>query len=110
VPAAGRLDRLVDIEREQVTQGETGEEERVWVIWRQVYMGKRDIRGEERFDANQELATETTVWTSHWIEGIGYEDRLRPQGEPNKVYDIVGLAELGRRSGLEITAKATRVE
>lgn len=106
MPAAGRLDRRVVIQRATVTPNAIGEQIQTWATWRTVFMGKQDIRAEERLRADQELATETTVWLSHWIDGLRTDDRLSVGG---KIYDIIGIAELGRRSGLEITATAVRV-
>lgn len=106
MPAAGRLDRLVTIQVATMAQDETGQPVETWADWKQVWMGKKDIRAFERFRSNQELAEETTVWTSHWIEGLTPEHRLVVEG---KTFDILGIAELGRRSGLEITATAVRV-
>ena len=106
MPAAGRLDRRVLIERKTVIQDETGQPIESWATWKVVWMGKRDIRAEERFSADQELATETTVFVSHYIDGLRSDDRLAVEG---KTYDILGLAEMGRRSGLEITAQATGI-
>lgn len=101
--AAGRLDRTAAIERKTVSQDETGQPVETWATWRIIRVGKRDIRADERLRSDQELATETTVFVSHWITGMLTTDRLITE---DKAYDILGLAELGRRSGLEITAKA----
>lgn len=103
MPAAGRLDRIVTIQRMTVTQDETGQPVEIFATWRVLKMGKKDIRADERLRSDQELATETTVFVSHWITGLLTTDRLITE---DKAYDILGLAELGRRSGLEITAKA----
>lgn len=103
MPAAGRLDRIVTIQRMTVTQDETGQPVETFATWRVLKMGKKDIRADERLRSDQELATETTVFVSHWITGLLTTDRLIAE---DKAYDILGLAELGRRSGLEITAKA----
>lgn len=106
MPAAGRLDRIVTIQRMTVTQDETGQPVEAYATWRVVKMGKKDIRADERLRSDQELATEATVFVSHWITDLLTTDRLVVD---EKTYDIVGIAELGRRSGLEITAIATRV-
>ena len=46
----------------------------------------------------------TTTWFSHWIEGIKYKTiRLNYEGV---IYNITSIAELGRRSGLEIGSRA----
>jgi SPP1 family predicted phage head-tail adaptor len=103
MPAAGRLDRRVIIERKTVLQDETGQPVETWSTWKIVFMGKRDVRADERFRSDQELASETTVFVSHYIAGVTAQDRLVTEG---KTYDIIGVAEVGRRSGLEITATA----
>jgi head-tail adaptor len=104
MPAAGRLDRLVTIEQLTIVQGETGEEEETWTPWQQAYMAMKDTRAEERIEADQVLAVVTTTWMSHWIEGMKYKTvRLVYDGV---IYDLTGIAELGRRSGMELTSKA----
>jgi SPP1 family predicted phage head-tail adaptor len=104
--AAGRLDQAVVIQRKVVIQDDFGQPIETWTDWRIVKMNKRDVRAEERFRSNQELATETAVFVTHWVNGVLTTDRLITDG---KTYDIVGLAEIGRRNGLEITAVAMRV-
>lgn len=106
MPAAGRLDRRVVIQRATVTQGSTGQPVETWATWKVVFMEKRDVRADERFRADQELATETTVFMAQYLDGLRTDDRLVCEG---KTYDILGLAEMGRRSGYEITATAVRV-
>lgn len=104
MPAAGRLDRRVVIQRKTVIQDGTGQPIETWTDWKVVMMGRHDLRAEERFRASQEMGTMVAVWTSHFITGLGIDDRLVADGP---TWDIIGIAELGRRSGLEITAVAT---
>lgn len=106
MPAAGRLDRRVTIEAVTTARDALGQPVETWTTWKTVWMGKKDIRAAERFRADQEIAEETTVWMSHWIDGLTAQHRLVVE---DKTYDIVGLAEIGRRAGLEITATASRV-
>lgn len=106
MPAAGKLDRRVTIERKTTSRSSTGAVIETWATWRTVFMGKSDITANERFRADQELAVETTVWESHYIDGLRTDDRLSVDG---KVYDILGIAEVGRRAGHQITAMAVRV-
>jgi head-tail adaptor len=104
MPAAGRLDRLVTIEQLTIVQGETGEEEETWTFWQHAYMAMKDTRAQERNEAGQVLAVVTTTWASHWIEGMKYKTvRLNYEGV---IYNITSIAELGRRSGLEIGSQA----
>lgn len=102
MPAAGRLDRVVTIERHTVVQDEFGQPIETWTAWKQVMMGRRDLRADERFRAPLEQASEVAVWTTHYIDGVTAKDhRLNYHGD---IWDVIGVAEMGRRSGLELTA------
>jgi SPP1 family predicted phage head-tail adaptor len=108
MPAAGRLDELYDVERATVVQDETGEPIETWTVWKSVWLGRQDVMAAERFRANQDMAIETTVLVGHYLPGLRHDDRLRRR-QDGAIFDIVGLAELGRRAGWQITAQATRV-
>jgi SPP1 family predicted phage head-tail adaptor len=103
LPAAGTLDHVAKIWRRTVTRDDVGGEIETWAIWRTIKVGKRDISADERFRANQEIASDTSVFTAHWLAGLTVQDRMEVD---EKMYDIIAIAELGRRSGLEITATA----
>lgn len=104
--AAGKRDRRVVIERKTTSRSETGAVIETWSAWKTRWMGKRDISGSERVRADQELAVETAVWDDLYIDGLRSDDRLNHEG---KIYDILGIAEVGLRAGHEITAMAVRV-
>lgn len=106
MPAAGRLDRLAKIWRKTSTQDETGQPVETWAVWSMIKVGKRDVRADERFRANQEIASGTAVFTAHWLADLTVQDRIELD---ETMYDIIAIAELGRRSGLEITAVATGI-
>lgn len=104
---AGKRDRLVTIELKTIAQDEFGQEIETWASWRPVWMGKRDIKANERIRANQVLAEEAVVWDSEWVKDLNASDyRLNYEGQ---VYDIKGIAEVGRREGWEIISMAVRV-
>lgn len=110
---AGELDRRVKIQKREITQSPTGEEVESWTtiptsapdncIW----MGKRDMRANERWAAQQVVAELQTVFTARWypaFDTIGPEShRLVYRG---RVYDIHGIREIGRQEGVEIAAAA----
>ena len=102
MPAAGRRDRRVLIEVPTEVGGPLGPEQ-TWAEFATVWGGKRDIRGQERVRAQGELATETAVWTLPYVPGLTAAMRMTADG---KIYDIEGVAEIGRRAGWEITATA----
>lgn len=108
VPAVGRMDELFDVERATVVQDETGEPIETWAVWKTIWLGRRDVRAQERFRANQEMAVETTVLVGHYLAGLRHDDRL-VRRQDGTVFDIVGVAEVGpRRSSIEITAETKR--
>jgi SPP1 family predicted phage head-tail adaptor len=65
MPPAGRLERHVTIERKTVAQDETGQPVETWTAWKSTWMGKKDIRAEERFRSEQELAMLTHIYVRH---------------------------------------------
>ena len=103
---AGRLDRRVTIERSIETQDDYGAPVQTWSVVAVVFAEKRDIRARERFAAEQDIGEETTVFVIRWLDGVTTKHRLRCEG---KTYNIEGIAEVGRREGLEITATAQGV-
>lgn len=104
--SAGKRDRFGVIERKTITRSATGAVIETWAIWQTRWMGKRDITGTERLRADQELAAETAIWDMLYVDGLRTDDRLNVEG---KVYDIMGIREVGRRAEHEITAQAVRV-
>jgi SPP1 family predicted phage head-tail adaptor len=103
---AGRLDRRITIEIKTVAQDEFGQPVETWTTLATVWAHKRDIRASEKFRAQQEIAEEAAVFEIRWRSGIDAGDRLVHDG---KTYDIEGVAEIGRREGLELMATAVRV-
>lgn len=102
--AAGKLDRVVRI----LTVTETADAVlnglvRTTVTLADVWAEKRDLRGREFFAgaaANSEI---DTIFRIRWRSDVTPLDRLSLDG---REYDIVSVAEIGRREGLEINAKA----
>ena len=99
----GRLDRRITIQSFTEAQDAVGELIKTWSDLITVSASKLDVTGRERFAARQELAQETTVFRIRHRTDINVEMRI---SYDSKLYDIEGLAELGRREGLDITATA----
>ena len=93
------MDRLITLRIRTVTgQDEYGEETETWTnvcVW----ADRRDLRGQERFMAQQQLATLTAKFFVHYREDITPHDQL-VDGE--NTYDIHAVREIGRREGLEL--------
>jgi len=103
---AGALDRRAELRRRLLTRDDTtGEEAVTYVTYATVWASKRDIRGREFFAAQQINAETTTIWQIRYLSDVVYTDRLVCEGV---TYNIIGIAEIGRRVGLEIQATAVR--
>jgi SPP1 family predicted phage head-tail adaptor len=59
---AGRLDRRISIESKTVVQDEFGQPVETWAELATVWAHKRDIRANERFRAQQEIALGNRCW------------------------------------------------
>ncbi len=100
---AGKMDRFITIEEFTAVQDAFGQETETWTEFATVWAEKVDIKARERFAAQQDLAEETTRFRMRYLQGITPKMRIVDDG---KTYDIEGIAELGRRVGMEITATA----
>jgi head-tail adaptor len=104
---AGRLDRRVTVEARATTQSDTGEVVEGWSTIQTLFMGKRDVRAMERFTGTERVAEIDTVFTARWLPLMTY---LQPDTHRlvyrSRVYEILGVTELGRTEGVEIACKA----
>lgn len=102
-PCSGDLDRRITIE--DVTRGQsgTGQPVETWSVFATVWASKRDLRGREYFEARADQAEVTTEFKIRPLTGLKREMRIQYDGE---TYDIMHIAELGRREGHMILARA----
>ena len=103
---AGKMHRWITIEQFTAVQDAFGQETKTWNEFASVWTQKADIKARERFAAQQDIAEETTRFRMRYLEGVSPKMRIVHDG---KVYNITGIAELGRRAGLEITTEARAV-
>lgn len=104
--AAGRLDRRVRLMQARTVKNALNEDVVSWVTLATVYGSKTDVSDGERVRAAEVAAVITTrfvVRYSMTTRQLTPRDRVVLDG---LVYDIVGIKEVGRREGLEITANA----
>lgn len=103
---AGALDRRVQFQRVILTDDGLSSSE-AWADHGQpVWGSKKDVSDGERYRASEVSAQVTTrfqVRYSTFTADITPKDRLVCEG---RTYDIVGIKQLGRRVGFEITAAA----
>lgn len=97
----GGFDRLVRIEEESVTRNSYGEEVIEWVEVETVFAEKYDKLNRESFQANQLVASTSTIFTMHFLDGITERMRLVDL-DTNVIYQIEGIKEVGYREGLQL--------
>lgn len=100
------MNRRVVIQSKIQTQDATGQPVETWSTFRTARAARQDMRGRERFRSDQELAERTSIFTMRWFSGLTAEMRL---SHDDLFWDIEGIAELGRRVALEVTATVVRV-
>jgi head-tail adaptor len=110
---AGSLDRAVTLQRRTLSTDDAGAPVETWAdLATAVPAQVRPLRARERVAAPSGLeqrggtvriATAEIVVTIRWRVGLGPVDRVLHDG---RVWDVTGIAELGRRGGIEILAQA----
>lgn len=102
----GRLDRRISVLVRTQTQGDAGEVVETWPEERRVWAEVVPLGGNERF------AAATTQATRAAKVRIRYSGAWRPDVATHRlehdglVWDITGMAELGRGEGWELTVEA----
>lgn len=100
---AGQRDRRVGILAATRAENEAGEEIETWSVSGYRWASKEDLSGSELFRAQQVNAEITTRFGFAYTDQITVANRIQYEG---KDYDIYSVAEVGRREGLIVLAKA----
>lgn len=100
---AGRLDRMVTLQQRVPTRNSFNEQIDTWTELATVPASALFNRGQERFVAQQAAAEVDVLFTIRWRADITPMNRLVFEG---RTYNIVSVAELPRRRGLELMATA----
>ncbi len=103
---AGPLDRRVTLQRPTEVQSASGEAQVTWADEGTVWAGRRDVRAREFLAGQQTSAEVEAIFTIRWRDDVGPKWRLLEGG---KAWDITGIAQLGRRDGLELRCVAALV-
>lgn len=96
---AGRLDRIVMLRSKSSTTDDFGENIDRWEDVGPVWAQKKDLRGGERFTAEQTVGQVDTVFIIRYIDGAGSLNQLI---NDDRTYDIKSVLEIGRRQGMEL--------
>lgn len=100
---AGTLDRRIVIEYATTVRDAVGQEIETWADFASVWASRNDVRGTERFSAEQPFAARTARYRLRYVAGITEEMRIVDDGV---TYDIIGIADNGRQGWVELTAEA----
>lgn len=103
---AGNLDRWLTLQQRVVATNALNEDEETFVDLARVRASKKDLSDGEKVRAQQvgsEITTRFQIrWSVNW-SALNPKDRVECEG---REYEVVGVKELGRREGIEITANA----
>lgn len=98
-----KLDRRITIQRPVANQNAFGEPIITWTDVDAIWAEKRDMRGMERFAAQQVMAEVDAKFVIRYRSDVTPLNRIVFDG---RNYDIASVLELGRREALEILAVA----
>ena len=109
---AGKLDRLITIQRKTVTRSNTGQEIVTWTnLSSSCPATVAPLQGDERFSGAQIVANQQFEFQVRWskdVAGVDAKDRIiyamATSPPEDEIYDVVQVSEIGRRSGLRIVA------
>jgi SPP1 family predicted phage head-tail adaptor len=99
---AGKMDRRIKIERRVETQNAYGEAVITYQLLAEVWAEKKPLSGRELFTAAQFVPEGQIRYRIRFMDGVDEKCRITEGG---MTYDVIHIAEIGRREGLEITAK-----
>lgn len=103
---AGALDRQLTIYRRTIAKNNLNEDIETFIALATVAASRKDVSDSEKVAAQQvgaEISTRFQVRWSVLLSDLDPKDRCRCDG---RTFEIVGVKELGRREGIEISATA----
>ena len=99
---AGQLDRRVTLENYTTTRDAWNNPTKTWATLDQVWAHKRDVTELERTETEQRVAYTRTIFKIRHRTDVDATMRVDYDG---KKYYIIGVKELGRTEGLQLTTE-----
>ena len=99
---AGRMDRRITIEEIVESRDSYGAVIKTWALFATVWAEVRPVRSRELIASAKVTAEFDTVFRCRWLDGVLPSMRVVHDGA---AYDVTGIAEIGRRDGLEIMGR-----
>lgn len=100
---AGLLDRRVTLQQRTLTQDAQGQHVESWSTLATVWATKRDVTGREFVAAQGANADASTVFQIRWRSDVSVLNQVAYEGV---THEIVHVAEIGRREGLQLVCRA----
>lgn len=100
---AGKLQHPIDLQRLTETLGPNRQAVQTWNTYATGRAELRQAGVSEFLTTFGEGVTNNAVFVIRWIPGVSVSDRILHGG---KVWNIVAIAEIGRRKGIELRAVA----
>lgn len=97
------MDKRITLKNKTVAGNSYGEPVETWVDMATIWAEKKEIRGAERYAAQQLVASVDSIFRIWYRTDVTPALRLVCE---DKEYDITGVLEIGCREGLEIYASA----
>lgn len=102
---AGKLDRSIELQREVETVDDYGQKSSAWTTFATVRAKLDTFISKEQAQDFGENTRALVMFTIRHVTGLTTGDRVLYEGT---AFDIVHIAEIGRRRGLELRCEATR--
>lgn len=103
---AAKYDRLIDLMRATSAEDTAGQPIETWALIKQVPANVRAISDGERLQAGGIMSSVNMRFQIRWSIDVSTLDTRDRVHYDDRVYDIAGVKEIGRRVALEITAAA----
>lgn len=100
---SGELDRRVVIKTATAVLDAAGQSIKTWTTLATVWAKRVDVKGQERFAAQQRLATRTTTYRIRWLAGLDETLRVIDVGV---TYEVTGVAGNYRQGWAELSCEA----
>lgn len=100
---AGKLQHSIELQRRGEIMTPSRKVQEVWTTYANGRAELRQASTSEFLTSYGEGVTNSAIFIIRWISGVSVADRIIHNGT---VWNIVALAEIGRRRGLELRAVA----
>lgn len=103
---AGARDRKITIENKGAAQNSYGEVDDDYTIYAQAWAAYKPVRSQERMMKNIVWQETAGIFKTPYIHGVNSQMRIN---DHDKIFEIIGVIEVGRRQGLEIHVREMQV-